>query len=178
LVKHIEALDAASGVILEAPASVKPGETFTVIVKVTGGAGPVVGVGLVDRAHRWYARPAASAGWQVAAPPVVSAGGQEKTDWLDKRPAAAGRNLSFVNVTGIRSDAAQSSFATAQVTWTLRAPSELGELPLAAVFLYGTEKGSPLGTVTDPLGRKSNVGGLGAGSGRVVFTPVKTINVE
>jgi len=178
LVKHIEALDAASGVILEAPASVKPGETFEVIVRVTGGAGPVVGVGLVDRAHRWYARPAPSVGWQVAGPPVVSAAGQEKTDWLDKRPADMGRNLSFVNVTGIRSDAAQSSFATAQVTWTLRAPKEMGELPLAAVFLYGTEKGSPLGTVTDPLGRKSNVGGLGAGSGRVVFTDVKLIRVE
>jgi len=178
LVKHIEALDAASGVILEAPASVKPGETFTVIVKVTGGAGPVVGVGLVDRAHRWYARPAASVGWQVAAAPVVRSSGEEKTDWLHKRPADMGRNLSFVNVTGIHSDAAQNSFATAQVTWTLRAPNEVGELPLAAVYLYGTEKGSPLGITTGPLGRKGNVGGLGAGAGRVVFTDVQVIRVE
>ena len=78
----------------------------------------------------------------------------------------------------MRSDAAQGSFATAQVTWTLRAPIEPGPRPLAAVFLYGTEKGSPLGTLTDPLGRKSNVGGVTAGAGRVVFTPVQVIAVE
>jgi hypothetical protein len=178
LVKHIQALDAASGVTLEAPAGVKPGATFTVTVKVTGGAGPVVGVGLVDRDHRWYARPAASAGWQVAAEPVVSVAAEKKTDWLHKRPAAAGRKLSFVNVTGIRSDASKQAWASATVTWTLRAPLEAGALPLAAVFLYGTEKGSPLGITTDPLGRKGNLGGLGAGAGRVVFTPVKRIRVE
>jgi hypothetical protein len=178
LIGHIEALDRASTVTLEAPAAVAAGATFRVTVKVTGGAGPVVGVALVDRAHRWYARPAASAGWQVVAPPEIRVGGEAKTDWLDKRPAAAGRNLSFVNVTDIHSDAAKGEFASAEVTFTLRAPAQPGPTPLAAAYLYGTEKGSPLGTTTDALGKTRTRGGMGAGSGRVLFTDVKTIRVE
>ena len=63
LADQIRALDAASTVKIEAPAVVRAGETFQVTVSVTGGAGPVVGVALVDRAHRWYARSASSAGW-------------------------------------------------------------------------------------------------------------------
>lgn len=178
LIGHIEALDRASTVTLEAPASVEAGATFRVTVKVTGGAGPVVGVALVDRAHRWYARPAASAGWQVVAPPEIRVGGELKTDWLDKRPAAAGRNLSFVNVTDIHSDASKGEFASAEVTFTLRAPAQPGATPLAAAYLYGTEKGSPLGTTTDALGRTRTLGGTGAGSGRVLFSEVRTIRVE
>ena len=46
------------------------------------------------------------------------------------------------------------------------------------VRLPADEQERNLLTVTDPLGRKSNVGGLGAGSGRVVFTEVKLIRVE
>jgi hypothetical protein len=178
LIGHIEALDRASTVSLEAPASVKAGATFSVTVKVTGGAGPVVGVALVDRAHRWYARPASSAGWQVTAPPEIRVGGERKSDWIEKRPAAAGRNLSFVNVTGIRSDAAKGEFASAQVTFTLRAPAQPGPTPLAASFLYGSEKGSPLGTTTDAIGEKHILGGFTGGSGRVLFTPVRMIRVE
>jgi hypothetical protein len=178
LIGHIEALDRASTVTLDAPQRVAAGATFEVRVAVTGGAGPVVGVALVDRAHRWYARPAASAGWQVAAPPEIRVAGEVEDEWLEKRPAALGRNLSFVNVPGVRSDAAAGEFASAEVTFTLRAPSAPGALPLAAVFLYGTEKGSPLGTTTDALGRKRTLGGLGGGSGRVLFTPVRTIRVE
>lgn len=177
LIQHIEALDAASTVTLEAPDSVPAGGTITVTVKVTGGAGPVVGVALVDRAHRWYARPAPSAGWQVAAPPLIRSNGEVRDDWLAKRPLELGHNLSFVNVTGIRSDAAAGTFARARVVWNLRAPSEPGTYPLAAVYLYGTEKASPLGTVTDALGRKGPRGGLGGASGRVIFTPVKQIRV-
>jgi hypothetical protein len=178
LIAHIEALDRASTVRLEAPERVAPGATFTVTVSVTGGAGPVVGVALVDRAHRWYARPAASAGWQVVAPPQVRVGGEAREEWLDKRPADMGRNLSFVNVPGIHSDASKGEFASAEVTFTLRAPAAAGALPLAAAYLYGTEKGSPLGTVTDAMGRKGPRGGLGGGSGRVLFTPVTTVRVE
>ena len=179
LVAHIRALDEASTVTLEAPDAVGPGESFTVTVEVTGGAGPVVGVGLVDRDHRWWARPAASAGWQVVdVPRVLGPDGNPQSEWLEKRPQEAGRNLSFVNVQGVRSDAAQGVWATAKVRFSLRAPEEPGSYPLAAVFLYGTEKGSPLGTVKDPLGFSRNLGGLAAASGRILFTPVKRIQVE
>lgn len=177
LIQHIQAVDAASGVTLEAPQSVPPGGTITVTVKVTGGAGPVVGVALVDRAHRWFARPAPSAGWRVTAPPLIRVRGQARRDWLDKRPAEIGHNLAFVNVTGVESDAAAGTFGQARVVWNLRAPLQPGTYPLAAAYFYGTEKASPLGTVTDALGRRRPRGGLGGASGRVVFTPVREIQV-
>jgi hypothetical protein len=179
LADQIRALDVASSVALEAPAKVAAGSTFEVTVRVTGGAGPVVGVGLVDAAHRWLARPAASAGWQVAAAPViVGSDGEPQQDWLAKRPEAMGRNLSFVNVTGIESDAAAKQWASARVTFTLRAPSQPGTYPLAAVYLYGTEKSTLLGYTTNAMGWKEVRGGFGGSSGRVLFTAVQQIAVE
>lgn len=179
LAGQIRALDAASTVSLSAPGTVKPGQTFIVQVNVTGGGGPVVGVGLVDRAHRWYARPAASAGWQVTAPPeITGADGAPRSEWLEKRPADAGRNLSFVNIPGVASDAAAGTWDSAQVVFTLRAPDRPGTYPLAATYLYGTEKSTLLGFTTNAMGRKEVRGGLSGGSGRVLFTPVTSIVVK
>ena len=179
LVEQIRALDAASSVALKAPSTVKAGDTFQVEVSVTGGAGPVVGVGLVDRAHRWYARPAPSAGWSVVAPPEMSgADGQPRTQWLDKRPESAGRNLAFVNVPNVKSDAALGKWDSAQVIFTLRAPDRPGTYPLAAAYFYGTEKSAVLGYTTSALGVKEVRGGFDGGSGRLLFTPVQQIQVQ
>jgi len=179
LAAQIRALDAASTVTLEAPGTVKPGQVFQVRVHVTGGAGPVVGIALVDSAHRWYARPAASAGWSVVAPPAITGSdGKPRTDWLEKRPESAGRNLSFVNVTGIASDAVSSRWDAAQVIFTLRAPDRPGSYPLAAAYFYGTEKATLLGYTTDANGRKRVRGGLSGGSGRLLFAPVQMIQVQ
>ncbi len=179
LADQIRALDAASTVKLEAPASVGRGQSFQVTVSVTGGAGPVVGVGLVDRDHRWFARPAPAAGWSVAGPPVIlGSDGQPQSDWLGKRPDGFDRNLSFVNVTGIESDSAQQKWASAKVIFTLRAPDRPGSVPLGAFFLYGTEKSTVLGYKTNAMGWKEVRGGLGGASGRVLFTPVQSIAVE
>jgi len=179
LARQIRALDAASTVSLRAPEAVTPGEVFAVEVEVHGGGGPVVGIGLVDRDHRWWARPAASAGWQVVAPPAVTGpDGAPQTAWLERRPEAADRNLSFVNVTGIASDPVRESFARASVVFTLRAPDRAGRYPLAAVFLYGTEKSTVLGYTTDAQGNKEVRGGFDGASGRVLFTPVKSIEVR
>jgi len=181
LAKQIEALDAASTVKLEVPARVKAGETFTVKVTVTGGSGPVVGVGLTDTDQRWWARPAASAGWEVTAPPqIAGADGKPQTEWLAKRPEQAGRNVSWVNA-ATASDAAAGKWGGATVTWTLRAPATPGRRPLAAVYLYGTEKATPLGYVVDPkdpLQRKSIRGGFTGGSGRVLFSNVAQVDVQ
>jgi hypothetical protein len=178
LAEQIRALDAASTIEMKAPAQVKPGEVFQVQVKVTGGAGPVVGVGLVDRDHRWFARPAASAGWQIAAPPEITAGGAPRMDWLDRRPADMGRNLSYVNVPGIQSDAAAQRWASAEVVFTLRAPTQPGTYPLSAAYLYGTEKSTLLGYTTNTLGQKEVRGGTAGGSGRVMFTKLQQIRVQ
>lgn len=178
LAEQIRAVDEASTVSISAPAQVRAGELFPVTVQVTGGAGPVVAVALVDRAHRWYARPAASAGWFSAAPPrVTGPDGQHQTGWLDKRPEADGREISFVNITGVESDAAAGKWSSASVVFTLRAPAEPGTLPLAAAYLYGTEKATVLGYTTNALGRKEPRGGIGGASGRVLFSDVLQIQV-
>jgi len=179
LADQIRALDQASSVKVTAPASVQAGATFQVRVDVTGGAGPVVGVALVDRAHRWYARPSASVGWRsVAAPQITGPDGQPQTQWLGRRPEADGRNISFVNIEGVASDAAAGQWSSAAVVFTLRAPDRPGTYPLAAAFLYGTEKSTILGYTTNPLGRKEVRGGLGGGSGRVLFSDVLRIEVQ
>jgi hypothetical protein len=179
LARQIRALDQASTVTLAAPASIGVGGAFQVRVDVTGGAGPVVGVALVDRAHRWYAAPASSAGWSVVAPPQVTGpDGQPQDAWLSRRPESLGRNLSFVNVEGVSSDAAAGKWSSASVTFTLRAPDRPGTYPLAAAYFYGTEKSTVLGYTTDPLGEKKVRGGLGGGSGRVLFSDIVRIEVR
>ncbi len=179
LAEQVRALDEASTVVIEAPAIVNAGESFEVTVRVTGGAGPVVGVALVDRAHRWYARPAPSAGWAIVAPPqIFGTDGIAQTDWLDRRPEAAGRNLSFVNVMDISSDSATKKWASASVVFTLRAPAATGDFPLAASYWYGTEKASPLGYTTNAMGRQEVRGGFTGGSGRLLFSDVLQIQVK
>src|SRR5206468_1299978 len=141
---------------------------------VTGGGGPVVGGGRVARDQRGWAGPPASAGWQVAAEPrVAGPDGEAQQQWLSRRPESDGRNVSFVNVTGIASDPARGDFARAKVVFVLRAPERPGTYPLAAVYLYGTEKSTVLGYTTDVEGRKQVRGGFTGGSGRVLFTPVR-----
>lgn len=178
LVEQIRALDAASTITVEAPTQVAPGAIFQVKVSLTGGAGPAVGVALVDRAHRWYARPIASAGFTVAAPPqIVGQDGQPQAEWLDRRPADADHNLSFVNIRGIESNAATEAWATSQVTFTLRAPGRPGTYPLSAAYFYGTEKSTVLGYTTNAVGRPVVRGGFTGGSGRVLFAPLQQIKV-
>ncbi len=178
LADQIRALDEASTVTIAAPPQVQVGTTFQVTVDVTGGAGPAVGIALVDRAHRWYARPASSAGWTIAAPPrIIGSDGQPQDGWLGKRPQSAGRELSYVNITGVVSDAAAQSWATGKVIFTLRAPDRPGAYPLAAAYFYGTEKSTVLGYTTNAVGWKEPRGGVGGGSGRVLFSDVVEIEV-
>lgn len=178
LAEQLRALDAASTISMKAPSAVKPGQTFAVQVSVTGGAGPVVGVGLVDRPHRWYARPAPSAGWTVVAPPEpLGADGSKRDGWLKQAPEDR-RNISFVNIPDIKSDAALGKWDSAEVIFTLRAPDRPGTYPLTAVFFYGTETSTVLGYTTDDLGYEMPRGGTLGTSGRIRFTPQQAIEVR
>ena len=56
------------------------------------------------------------------------------------------------------------------------APREPGSYPLAAVFLYGTEKGAPHGAVETIRGVVPR-GGFSANSGRVRFSEVVRVQV-
>jgi hypothetical protein len=148
-------------------------------VNVTGGAGPVVAVSLVDRAHRWYAKPATSAGWLVVgAPTVIGPSGEPQSKWLERRPERFGRNVTFVNISGIESDAVTGKWARAKVIFTLKAPSEPGNYPLVGAYLYGTEKATPLGTNVHPLYGKTPRGGYTGKSGRVKFSDAHVITVK
>ena len=179
LVTHIEALDAASTIAVKFPPQVAAGERFEVTVELTGGGGPVIGVALVDRAHRWYARPASSVGWSVVgAPTVIGQDGKPQSKWIDKRPESLGRGVTYVNVTGIESDPTTGSWATAKVVFALKAPDKPGNYPLVGVFLYGTEKASPHGFKLNTVGWKMPRGSVGGASGRVVFSDEHTITVN
>lgn len=178
LVEHVRAVDAHTSVKLSAPPKVSINGELRVKVEVTGGAGPVVGVALVDTPQRWLARPATGVGWFVAAEPqILGQDFQEQTDWLAKRPLSLGRNLAYVNVTGLRSDAVKGDWARAQVLWTLRAPGRPGKYPLTAALWYGTEKASPLGVVSDPILGRMLRGGVAGHSGRILFSTPLTIEV-
>jgi hypothetical protein len=178
LVEHVRAVDAHTSVRLSAQRKVAINGELRVKVEVAGGAGPVIGVALVDTPQRWLARPATGTGWLVSKEPqILGQDFQEQTDWLAKRPLSLGRNLAYVNVTGLRSDAVKAEWANAQVLWTLRAPGRPGKLPLTAALWYGTEKASPLGVVTDPIFGKTLRGGAAGHSGRILFSTPLTIEV-
>jgi hypothetical protein len=180
LAQQIQAVDANSKIeMVEFPPQVKAGEKFNVTIVVTGGAGPVVAVGLVDKAHRWYARPASSAGWVVLGEPtVIGPDGKPQSEWLERRPARTGRKITFVNITGVESDAEAGKWAKSKVIYTLQAPDRVGDYPLVAAYFYGTEKATKLGSAVHPVYGKQPLGGYGGKSGRVKFTTPAVISVK
>ena len=114
----------------------------------------------------------------MARPEMSGADSRPRNDWLAKRPEAADRKLSFVNVTGISSDSALKKWDSATVVFTLRAPDRPGSYPLAASYWYGTEKSTLLGYKTNAMGQKEVRGGFDGGSGRLLFTDVSQILVQ
>jgi hypothetical protein len=179
LAQHIRAVDDNTHIELEHPPHVAPGETFQVTLRVSGGAGPVVGVALVDRAHRWYARAATVVGWTIAGPPtVIGPNGRPQSEWLERRPDRFGREISFVNITGVESDAAAGSWAKSKLIFTLKAPDRPGDYPLVGALFYGTEKASPLGFTSHPIYGEQVRGGYAGSSGRLKFTDPKLITVK
>lgn len=179
LIDSIRAVDAHSDLAVQFPPQVTAGETFTVTVDVTGGAGPVVGVALVDDAHRWYARPLAVSGFGVVgAPTVIGQDGKPQSDWIDRRPEALGRDITYVNITGVSSDAEAGTWGSGKAIFTLKAPDRPGHYPLVGVYFYGTEKASALGTTVNTVGWKGPRGTTLGASGRVRFSDVHTITVK
>ncbi len=178
LIAGIQKIDAATRITLKAPASAKPGEVIDVVVEVVGGSAPVLGIALVDANQRWQASPATTAGWQVTAKPVVTGpDGKPQTKFTDGRNPTLRPGTTYVNVDGISSDPLAGRFSTVSVTWKLRAPSQAGSVPLAAVLLYGTEMSSPNGSVEMPMG-KGPTGGFTGSSGRVKFSDALSIAVK
>ena len=177
LVEHIHAVDAATTVTLDVPKTVKAGAPITAAVKAHGGAGPVVGVMLLDADLRYQSRSPAANGWMItAAPAVTGPDGKPQTKWTDKRAAGLAKNVNYVMVYGMKGDAVAKTYGDATVSYALTAPTKPGDYVLAAALLYGTEKASPLATVKK-VGFDLPLGGFEAASGRVLFTEPHTVTV-
>lgn len=178
LIEMLTAMDQNSTIQLEGPAQVAPGAKFQVTVKVTGGAGPSVGVGLVDRAHRFYARPASSLGWEIVGAPSIIGPKGPQSEWIGRRPERAGRGITFVNVQGISSSAEANRWSRAKVIYTLRAPLTPGDYPLVGAYFYGTETGSTMSTRIHPQHGAQPLGGTLGKSGRIKFSKENMISVR
>jgi hypothetical protein len=178
LVELLSTVDKNSTIGMEFPPSVTPGSTFQVIIKVTGGAGPAVAVGLVDRPHRFFARPASALGWEVVGAPTIIGPKGPQSDWLERRPEREGRSITFVNVSGMQSNAESDKWARAKIIFTLKAPEEIGDYPLVGAYFYGTETGVSLSTRMDPVSGPQPLGGALGNSGRVKFSKTAVITVK
>ena len=176
LLEQAKKMDENSSVKLETSApTVAPGGTITITVTTKGGIGPVVGVMLVDEPLRYQARPVQGTGWFIAAPPeIVGADGKPQSKWLDRRINKQQTNLNFALVYDIASDPVKNTYATARVSYMLKAPSTPGEYPITAAFLYGTAEANEMksGKYEDPPG------GNGAPSGRIQFSNTIKVRVQ
>lgn len=176
LLTAVKAVDANSKVEMEVSAiKVKPAATLTVTITTHGGAGPVVGVMLTDCDLRFSASPVQAGGFYISEEPrVVGPDGKSQTTFLDGRAKELGRNINYVNVTGVQSDPDAGKWPVCKITYTLLAPCKPGVYTISAAFLYGTEKSVAVGRVEGANGRIGPAGGGGANSGRIQFVkPVK-----
>ena len=91
----------------------------------------------------------------------------------------AEQGITYVNVTGVKGDAATGAWSRAKVIFTLKAPETPGDYPLGSVYLYGTEKASALGFTVHPIaGYAIPRGGFLGKSGRVKFSEAKVLSVR
>ena len=88
------------------------------------------------------------------------------------------RNLNSVLIFDQKSDLAAKKFAEGKVVWTVKAPQEPGTYSVSAVFHFGTEKASSVGTVSTPTGAVLPRGGPGGASSRVMFAKPVTVIVR
>src|SRR3989454_12537976 len=72
LIAAIKWVDEQASVTIKAPFQARRNSQIEVTVVTRGGAGPVVGVSLVDSAIRYQARPISSSGFKVVAPALVA----------------------------------------------------------------------------------------------------------
>jgi len=178
LLADVKAIDQAASSGLAGPSAARPGQEVSVTATVRGGAGPVVGVFLVDTDIRFQSRSVTADGWViVGVPQVVGADGQPQTRWTDGRASGLPRNLNSALVFNHKSDLERKAFPESKVTWTLRAPQTPGTYVLYAAFHYGTEKASPVGSV-ERVGTVLPRGGAAGPSGHVLFSRPLTVTVR
>jgi hypothetical protein len=178
LLKAVQWTDESATVSIKVTSVARRNSSVEVTVITRGGAGPVIGVSLVDSTVRFQARPIGSSGFIVLGPPVVI-GPDRKTQsgWIDRRMRGFDLGLSTVMITGVKGDAVTQQISETRTTWTLRTPAQPGAYSIAAAFYYGTEKSHPLGTVVRN-GTAMPRGGANGASGRVMFSQLLKITIN
>lgn len=177
LLADVKVVDESASVTLTIPDSARPGQELQVTATVRGG-NEVIGVALVDTDLKMQARAIEGDGWFIMGPPKIwDSDGKEQTKWVDGRAPGLRKNINSAVIFDQKADIAARRFAGGKATWSVKAPLEPGTYTVVAVMFYGTEKASPLGTVTTPIGPQPRGGGFGP-SGRVVFSRPATVTVR
>jgi hypothetical protein len=178
LLADVKLMDEMAAITITAPSSLKPGQEAQITVNVKGGHG-TVGVFLVDTDLRFQARPVQGDGWVIAdAPKIWGVDGKEQTKWIDGRAPGLHKNLNSAVIFDQKSDISAKKVADGKVVWTVKAPQQPGTYSVTAAFHFGTEKWSPVGTVTTPTGQTLPRGGPGGPSSRIMFAKPVSVTVR
>jgi len=178
LIAAVKWVDAQASVTIQAPSQARRNSRIDVTVITRGGAGPVIGVSLVDSTLRFQARPISSSGFKVIGPALVlGPDGKPQAQWAERRMRGSDMGLNTVMITGIKGDPATKRVDETRTTWVLRTPPEPGTYTFAAVFFYGTEKAHPLGFLTLD-GQTASPGRTSGASGRIMFSNVASVSVK
>ena len=148
LIAAVKWIDQYASVRIISPTQARRNDRITVTVVTKGGAGPVVGLSLVDSTLRFQARPLTSSGFKVIGPALVyGPNGKPQAQWTEQRYRGTDMGLATVMIEGLQGDALAGRVDETRTTWVLRVPPEPGTYTIAAAFFYGTEKGQPMGTL-------------------------------
>jgi hypothetical protein len=178
LLADVKAIDQGASVSFTAPESARPGQEIQITATAKGGHA-VIGVALVDTDLRMQGRSIHGDGWLIVGPPRISGSdGKEQTKWTDSRGQGLRKNINSAVIFDEKADVAAKKFAGGTATWTVKAPQEPGTYSVTAVFFFGTEKASPVGSVTTPTGAVLPKGGGFGNSGRIMFAKPVTITVR
>ncbi len=178
LLADVKKADENASIQIIAPLDVLAGDDITVTVNVNGGAGPVVGVMLLDNDLRWQSRSIAADGWTIIGPPVIiGPDGKPQNTWISRRAEGLKKNINYAVIYGVTADIANNKWQSSSVSYTLEAPSVKGVYSMAAAFLYGTEKSSSAG-YTQTIRGKLPQGGFESPSGRIMFSELVKVTVK
>jgi len=178
LIAAVKWVDAQASVTIQAPIQARRNSRIDVTVVTRGGAGPVIGVSLVDSTLRFQARPIGSSGFKVIGPALVlGPDGKPQAQWAERRMRGLDMGLNTVLITGIKGDPATKHVDETRTTWVLRTPPEPGTYAIVAAFFYGTEKAHPLGFIALD-GHTQSSGRTSGASGRIMFSDVVKISVK
>ncbi|TSA04634.1 MAG: hypothetical protein D4R81_01460 [Nitrospiraceae bacterium] len=178
LIAAVKWIDQYASVNILSPTQARRNSRIDVTVITRGGAGPVVGVSLVDSPLRFQARPVTSSGFKVVGPALATGpNGKPQARWIEQRYKGSDMGLATVMIEGVKGDALAGRVDETRTTWVLRVPPEPGTYTIVAAFFYGTEKGQPMGTVMSN-GLAGPRGGSSGGSGRIMFSEPVKINVK